>query len=219
MHHKQSRLVWLNSFAAGLALVATASVRATPVDTTAPVQWPVSSYTLSQDGAYNGWYNDNGNDLNDGIKSASVVNGYGAWTPYVLWDGYSPTITFDLGQVRSVGSITGYFVTYPGAAVYLPKTATVSFSDDGVVFGAGTVKGLWDDTPLVNDMPVELALLASPGQGRYVSVTLETPGRWIALGEVTFQAPVPEPEGWALLAAGLGVVAGLRVRRRSNACA
>lgn len=214
MHNKKSKSFWLKPLVAGAAMLAAAtSAHAVPVGPAEPTQWPVSSYTLSQDGANNGWYNDNGNDLTDGIKSASIVHGYSAWTPYVLWDGYSPTITFDLGQVRSVGSITAYFVTHPIAAVYLPKAATVRFSDDGVSFGPEIVQGLWDETALYNDTPVERSLLASPGQGRFVSVTLQSPGRWFALGEVTFQAPVPEPEGWAMLAAGLGVVAALRARR------
>lgn len=218
VHNKNSsKLVWLKSLVAGAAMAVAASAQAVPVSPTEPTQWPVASYTLSQDGANNGWYNDNGNDLTDGIKSASIVHGYSAWTPYVLWDGYSPTITFDLGQVRSVGSITGYFVTHPIAAVYLPTTATVRFSDDGVTFGPDIVQGLWDQTELSNDTPVERSLLAAPGQGRFVSVTLQSPGRWFALGEVTFQAPVPEPEGWALLVAGLGVLATLRLRRSPRA--
>lgn len=218
MLNKKSGSFWLKSLVAGAALLAAAtSAHAVPAGPAEPAQWPVLSYTLDQDGANNGWYNDNAKDLTDGIKSASIVHGYSAWTPYVLWDGYSPTITFDLGQVRSVGAITGYFVTHPIAAVYLPKTATVRFSDDGVSFGPEIVKGLWDETTLYNDTPVERSLLASPGQGRFLSVTLQSPGRWFALGEVTFQAPVPEPEGWAMLAAGLGVVTALRARRRRDA--
>ena len=183
----------------------------------APSTWPVVSYTLSPDGANNGWYNDNGDDLTDGVYGGPVGGGYAAWSPYVLWDNVSPTITFDLGQSRSVGSITGYFIAYPSAAVYLPTQATVSFSDDGVLFGQGIVQALWDDTPLTNDMPFELSLLASPGQGRFVSVTLQTPGRWFALGEVSIQSAVPEPESWALLLAGLGVVTTLRSRRGKRA--
>ncbi len=215
MHNKNSRSFWLKSLVAGAAMLAAAtSAHAVPAGPAEPTQWPVSSYTLSQDGANNGWYNDNGNDLTDGAYGMTVGGGYAAWAPYVLWDGHSPTITFDLGEVRAVGSITGHFLTYPSAAVYLPLTATVRFSDDGVLYGAGIVRGLWDATPLVNDTPVTLSLLASPGQGRFVSVTLQSPGRWIALSEVTLQAPVPEPQTWALLVAGLGLVTTLRARRR-----
>lgn len=215
MHNKQSRF-WQKSLAAGVCLMAAAVAQGAQAAPAEPASWPVVSYTLSQDGANNGWYNDNGNDLTDGVPAGTISPGYAYWQPYVLWDGYSPTVTFDLGETRSVGSVTGYFVTHPQAAVYLPLTATVRFSDDGLAFGPGIVQALWDGTPLSGDTRVELSLLASPGQGRFVSVTLETPGRWFALGEVTFQAPVgavPEPEGWALLAAGVGVVATLRARR------
>lgn len=210
MHHQIASLLGLGLLASCLSMGAVAA----PV---VPSALPVSSYTLSQDGANNGWYNDNGNDLNDGVHGVTVAGGYAAWSPYVLWDGYSPTVTFDLGQTRSVGSIIGHFITYPSAAVTLPLKATVRFSDDGVLFGADIVQGLWDDTPLANDTPVELSLLASPGQGRFVSVTLQTPGRWIALGEVTFQSAVPEPEALALLLAGLGIVTTLRSRRGKRA--
>lgn len=184
--------------------------------TSATPDLPVVSYTLSVDGPHNGYgYNDNGGDLTDGVFGMTVGGGYYNWAPYVLWDNVSPTITFDLGQVRAVGGITGYFLAYPSAAVTLPPEAIVSFSNDGVAFGAPVALDLSPQFPggLGNDQPVVLSLLAAPGQGRFVALTLQTPGRWIALSEVTFQAAaVPEPQAWSLLMAGLGVV--LMVRRQ-----
>lgn len=218
VHNKNSSSVWLKSLVAGAAMAAAATLHATPVASPSPAVLPVTGYTLSVNGP-TGWYgyDDAGGELTDGLKGMTVGGGYWNWSPYVLWSSQSPTITFNLGEVRSVGSIIGHFLAYPGAGVTLPKTATVSFSDDGVTFGPAIVQALWDGTPLINDTPVELSLLASPGQGRYVSVTLETPGHWFALSEVTLLAPVPEPEGWALLAAGLGVLATLRLRRSPRA--
>ena len=73
MLNKKSGSFWLKSLVAGAALLAAAtSAHAVPAGPAEPTQWPVSSYTLSQDGANNGWYNDNGNDLTDGAYGMTV---------------------------------------------------------------------------------------------------------------------------------------------------
>jgi hypothetical protein len=174
---------------------------------------PVSSYTLSQDGANNGWYNDSGGELTDGLVGGPVGPGYSYWAPYVLWDGHSPTITFDLGQNTQVGSLRAHFLTYPRAAVYLPLSATVSYSLDGIHFGpAQTVATGYDSTvSLANDQVVSLDFI-TPGQGRFVALSLETPGRWFALSEVQLMSPVPEVQaGWLAVAGGaLALAVGRR---------
>jgi MYXO-CTERM domain-containing protein len=182
----------------------------------ASVVLPVQSYTLSSDGAPQYGYNDGGNDLTDGVMDVQVYGGYYQWSPYVLWDGVSPTITFDLGVSRQVSAIEGHFLTYPNAAVYLPLSASVRFSDDGVTYGDPVLQTSGYDlsSALGNDTPVTLSLLGAPGHGRFVSLTLVTPGRWIALGEVQLMSAVPEPQAVALALAGIGVL-GLIRRRRS----
>lgn len=177
---------------------------------------PVSSYTMDLPGA-GGAYADSGNELIDGVMDVRVYGGYNLWDPYVLWDGASPTITFDLGVSRQVDAVQGHFLTYPNAAVYLPLAATFKFSDDGINYSAPVtyLTGYTDTIPLGNDQPVTLSLLGASGQGRYVAMKLTTPGRWIALGEVQLLSAVPEPESLALALAGLGVVASLGMRRRA----
>ncbi|MYM66805.1 PEPxxWA-CTERM sorting domain-containing protein [Pseudoduganella sp. FT55W] len=48
-----------------------------------------------------------------------------------------------------------------------------------------------------------------------ITATPGVPGSWMFVDEVTFNAtPVPEPTTWAMLLAGLGLVAGARRRSR-----
>ena len=192
-----------------------ASVALTPASAASGTLLDFMSYHLSVDGPNNGYgYNDGGNDLNDGVMDVQVGGGYAAWSPYVLWDGVSPTITFDLDSVQQVGRIDAHFLTYPNAAVTLPLSVTVRYSNDGITFSAAQQVATYDGiAPLTNDTPVTLSLL-TPGSGRFVELTLQTPGRWIALSEVQLISAVPEPASAALmLLGGAGVLLASRRRR------
>lgn len=200
-----------------------------------PVQHPltVQSYAMRDGTSASYGYNDqtyngtrSGNqlsggtgDLTDGASGMTVGSGSWNWAPYVMWDRVSPVITFDLGRVQRVDAITGHFLAYGGAAVYLPGSASVRFSDDGQTFGAALLSTI-STTPLPNDTPVALSLLSAPGSGRYVELTLATAGRWTALSEVTLlqAAPgsnaVPEPASGALALTALAATALVRRRRR-----
>jgi uncharacterized protein (TIGR03382 family) len=186
----------------------------------APVltQLPVAAYTATVDPWTVGYYgyDDQGQDLTDGVMDVSVGGGYWNWSPYVMWDGISPTIVFDLGASRQVDLIQGHFLTYPSAAVYLPLASTVSYSADNITYSAPVtvLTGYTLGDPLGHDQPVVLNLGVA-GQGRYVKLELETPGRWIALGEVQLMTAVPEPGALTLAMAGVGVLALLGRRRKA----
>lgn len=182
---------------------------------------PVGSYTLSVNGPNNGYgYNDPGGQLTDGIIGGGVGAGYSNWAPYVLWDGSSPTITFDLGQDQAVGQVRAHFLTYPNAAVYLPLSATVRYAPSGGAFGEATTvpTGYGAGMALGHDTPVTLTF-DTPGMGRFVALTLQTPGRWFALSEVQLLSPitpVPEAQTASLALSGLALMGWAWCRRRKG---
>lgn len=196
-----------------LALGALAAVLTSSALAAAPTPLPVVDYQLSVDGpVFYGYNDDSGNDLTNGVMDVPVGGGYWAWSPYVLWDGVSPTITFDLGSVKQVGHIEAHFLVYPSAAVYLPASASVRYSADGISFSAAQ-SVLVPGMALSNDQPVTLSWL-TPGSGRFVELTLTTSGRWMALSEVQLMAaPVPEPDTVLMMLAGVGALLAMRRRR------
>lgn len=197
----------------------------------------VQSYSMLDGPALFGAYNDNlyngtnvngflsggVGDLTDGVLTALVAAGYGAWAPYVLWQ-ISPTITFDLGSLYDVSNVTSYFKYYPQAGVYIPSSVGLRISNDGINFT--TIQSrIFSPAELVpggNDANGIYQLLPSTVTARYIELTLSNPSLWIALSEVTFNGTsgslnpavaVSEPESYAMMLAGLGLL-GANTRRR-----
>ncbi len=210
--------------------------------TAAQAHLTVVSYTMTDgadlhgayyDNAYNGtrdanrWLSGGTGDLTDGVTSVSVAAGYGAWAPYVLWDGLSPVITFDLGGPFTLSSVTTYFKFYPQAAVYMPGSMSLRYSDDGLNFGAAQLRSLSDveRAPGGNDSDGVFELLSGAAQGRYVELTLNNgpENRWLALAEVQFDGTpggtaldpnrVPEPASTALVLLALAALGRSRSSR------
>jgi F5/8 type C domain len=197
----------------GIAASADANITVTSYS----MQDGANAWGAYYDNAYTGSHSPSGflsggtGDLTDGGLTASVAAGYGAWAPYVLWYGQSPVITFDLGATHTVNNITAYFKYFPSAAVYIPASAHLRFSNDGLNFGSDQLRTFTaaETNPGGNDSNGIYQLLATPASGRYVELTLnnDPANLWIALSEVTFDgsatSPVPVPAALWLLGSGL----------------
>jgi hypothetical protein len=166
-------------------------------------------------------------ELTDGVLTATVTAGYGAWAPYVLWDATSPKITFDLGGLYALTDVTAYFKYYPQAAVYIPASVSLRFSSDGVSFGSAQQR-LFDNAERVpggNDSDGIYQLLVGSVSAQFVELTLNNgpENRWLALSEVVFDgAPtaamnnVPEPGTGALLFGAAIALGLLRTRPQAS---
>lgn len=178
------------------------------------------SYSGSRTGGGYGQMSGGEGDLTDGLAEQHVGSGYWLWSPYVMWDSFSPTLVFDLGQRHDVDSAYVSLISYPVAAVLIPDSAVLRFSDDGSSWGTSIVRTFTSgERALGNDeVATYEMLLGRAAQGRFVELTLVTGGRWTGASEVSFTGtpvssltPVPEPSALALIAAG---TACLAVRRR-----
>lgn len=156
-------------------------------------------------------------DLTDGLSEQHVTTGYALWEPYVMWEGFSPVLVFDLGQSHNVDTVNVSFIDYPSAGVYIPTGATVRFSNDGSSWGSVINRTFTTgERTLGDDQVATYDLLGGTGgQGRYAEIQLITAGVWTGISEVSFTgnlvpAPVPEPSVLALMAAG----GALMLRRR-----
>ena len=200
----------------GLAASANASITVASYsmpDGAAQYYYCDNTYTGSTCGGYsNGGFLSGGTgDLTNGVLTASVAYGYNYWAPYVLWDGLSPVITFDLGATYNVNNITAYFKYFPSAAVYIPASVLLRFSNDGFSFGSDQLRTFAsaESIPGGNDSDGIYQLLSTQANGRYVELTLNNgpANRWLALSEVTFDgaaaATVPVPAAAWLLGSGL----------------
>jgi hypothetical protein len=213
--------------AIALGLASPAAVQAAPIDVQTysgpdgPFGYYVyddQSYTGTRTGGGAGMLSGGEGDLTDGASNMSVGGGYWEWSPYILWYGTSPTLTFDLGGHYSVDSVTVSFIDYPVAAVLLPTDAWVSFSDDGLSFGTAQMRSFSAlERSLGNDQTATYEVLGSTEAGRYVQLTLWSAGAWTAVSEVRFDgspSAVPEPTSALLMLGGLAGLASWRRRGR-----
>lgn len=171
-------------------------------------------------GSYNYWdetYNGSGcvtcdnaalsggrGDLTDGIiatenwfiTEAPVGNG-----PYVGWT-IDPVITFHWNTPVNITSVTFHFDDSNGSGgVSSPASVTV----DGTTFPI---------TDPLGSSPFAFVADGLSFSGNDLVVSITRSNSWVFLSEVEFNAaPVPEPETYAMLLVGLGLL-GFAVRRR-----
>jgi hypothetical protein len=185
---------------------------------------PITSFTYAYDSAGHqpnaGLYPDSsGNELND---NAFINPGHSPIYQEPGWVGIDDTafpadsglahpqvnIAFDTDY-----SLSGLTITYlvdTANLVAPPDQLTLTFSDDGVVYGSPQVFTVF---PVTNNPGINTATFALGGQAaQCVRAAFLNDVKWTFLGELDFDGgPVPEPASAALMLGAAGV---LLVKRR-----
>ncbi|MDP1787248.1 FxDxF family PEP-CTERM protein [Nitrosomonas sp.] len=145
-------------------------------------------------------------DLTDGIIATdnwSITEAPSGNGPYVGWT-LDPTITFHWNSPVNISSATFYFDDADGfGRVSAPASVTV----DGINFPIAEPSGPFPFSFVANGLSFT---------GNDLVVSIQRNNSWVFLSEVAFNAaPIPEPETYAMLLAGLGLL-GFVVRRRQQ---
>ncbi|GAA4205071.1 DUF4855 domain-containing protein [Actinocatenispora rupis] len=125
-------------------------------------------------------YPDRAKYLTDGALAAGTDFSSPGWVGYLQQ--VSRTVTLDLGDTKTIDSLSTDWLFYGSAMVWLPGTVRYSLSTDGQTYRvAGEVAG--DNTGVTNQHR-QVSLSIKPTYARYVRVTFDTNG-WTFLDELT----------------------------------
>lgn len=147
-------------------------------------------------------------DLTDGViatdnwfvTEAPVGNG-----PYVGWT-LDPVITFHWNTPVNITSVTFHFDDSNGSGgVYAPSNVNVGGTNFAIADPLGSA-------------PLAFVADGLSFSGNDLVVSITRGGPWVFLSEVEFNAaPIPEPETYAMLLAGLGLLGFVARRRKAMA--
>ncbi len=119
-------------------------------------------------------------------------------------------VFFEAGASASTSLTAGGTLSVlGGATTVLPQTA-LNRSASGYYFGA--TSGALNDATAFTVKDVKLVLTANAGAASFAAITAQSQNK-LAYSFTAEAVPVPEPESYALLLAGLGAI-GLFARRR-----
>lgn len=146
-------------------------------------------------------------DLTDGIIATTnwyVAEAPAGPGPYVGWT-LDPTITFHWNASTSISSVTFYFDDADGAGgVSPPSSVTVNGVNYAVADPVGSA-------------PFSFTAGGVSFTGNDLVVSIQRSNQWVFLSEVQFNVgAVPEPETYAMMLVGLGLVAAVARRRRAR---
>ena len=142
---------------------------------------------ITVDPPITGSYSGPAERLVDGILAPDDNYGEPGW---IGWLGGQPiTITLDLKQTKAVRNVIAHFCR-SGGGLEIPKTVTVSLSDDGHSFRQVAAVAREKAAPRRGWYVAELA---KPDSARYIRVVAVPAGEWTFIDEVATSATVPAP--------------------------
>ena len=145
-------------------------------------------------------------DLTDGIIAAdnwNITEAPSGNGPYVGWT-LDPVITFHWNSPVNITSVTFYFDDANGlGGVSSPSSVDVNGTNFPIADPAGSA-------------PFSFVANGLSFTGNDLAVTLHRSNAWVFMSEVEFNAaPIPEPETYAMLLAGLGLLGFAAHRRKA----
>lgn len=142
-----------------------------------------------------------------GTGAQPLFNG-GGWNLWSWGDGW---IQADLGSSMAINQVSFYTNQWPNGV-----TAYSVFVSDNVIDHSWSALS---PVAYASSFTVSGSLIDfhfAPVSGRYVEILANGGPSWTSISDVKVMAAVPEPETYALLLAGLGLV-GAIARRRKHA--